>query len=100
MSSLEDEDLQALVDLLRSNPQEGEADLYRRALDQFDRVIIRRAMNQSGGNLTKAAALLGLSRVTLRSKLRAIRSGQEKHEGNGSGQAQSGSEQVEHHQTL
>jgi two-component system nitrogen regulation response regulator GlnG len=75
MAPLEDEELEALIALLRSDTSRGEGDLYRRALEQFDRVIVSHVMDQAGGNLTKAAERLGLSRVTLRSKLRAIRHG-------------------------
>jgi len=75
MAPLEDEELDALIGLLRSDSSRGEGDLYRRALEQFDRVIVSHVMDQAGGNLTKAAERLGLSRVTLRSKLRALRQG-------------------------
>ncbi len=78
MSPLEDEELEALIALLRSDSSRGEGDLYRRALEQFDRVIVSHVMDQAGGNLTKAAERLGLSRVTLRSKLRAMRQGVQK----------------------
>ncbi|HEX4070411.1 MAG TPA: helix-turn-helix domain-containing protein [Planctomycetaceae bacterium] len=77
MAPLEDEELEALIALLRSDSSRGEGDLYRRALEQFDRVIVSHVMDQAGGNLTKAAERLGLSRVTLRSKLRAMRHGVE-----------------------
>ena len=62
MSPLEDEELEALIALLRSDSSRGEGDLYRRALEQFDRVIVSHVMDQAGGNLTKAAERLGLSR--------------------------------------
>lgn len=50
-----------------------EANIYRRARDHFDRLLIARVMQQTGGNQNKAAEILGLSRVTLRARLRAIR---------------------------
>ena len=78
MAPLAEDDLDALISLLRSDLTRGDGDLYRRALEHFDRVIVCHAMDQSGGNLTKAAERLGLSRVTLRSKLRAMRRGVEK----------------------
>jgi DNA-binding protein Fis len=68
----ETDDLQRLVKLLDSRFADDQTDLYRRALEQFDRVILRRALEHCDGNLTRAAALLGLSRVTLRSKLRSL----------------------------
>lgn len=66
------DDVDALLGLLRGDWADADGDLYRRALEHFDRVIVCHAMDQAGGNLTKAAERLGLSRVTLRSKLRAI----------------------------
>jgi DNA-binding protein Fis len=68
----ESDDVQRLVKLLDSRFADDQTDLYRRALEQFDRVILRRALEHCDGNLTRAAALLGLSRVTLRSKLRSL----------------------------
>jgi DNA-binding protein Fis len=78
MATLAEDELDALISLLRSDLTRGDRDLYRRALEHFDHVIVCHAMDQSGGNLTKAAERLGLSRVTLRSKLRAMRRGVEK----------------------
>ena len=49
-----------------------EADLYRRAIEQFDRELLVRALAQVSGHQANAATLLGLSRPTLRSKLRAL----------------------------
>jgi DNA-binding protein Fis len=68
----EQDDIQALIKLLDIRLASDQTDLYRRALEQFDRVILRRALERCEGNLTRAAAMLGLSRVTLRSKLRAL----------------------------
>ena len=71
-------DLEALMGLLQGDSTRGDGDLYRRALEHFDRLIVGHVMDQAGGNLTKAAERLGLSRVTLRSKLRTMRRGAEK----------------------
>lgn len=49
-----------------------EADLYRRAIEYLDRLLLARALAQSGGHQSNAATLLGLSRPTLRTKLRAL----------------------------
>jgi hypothetical protein len=68
----ETDDIQLLMKLLDPRLATDQTDLYRRALEQFDRVILRRALERCDGNLTRAAALLGLSRVTLRSKLRSL----------------------------
>jgi DNA-binding NtrC family response regulator len=45
--------------------------LYELALSEFDRVLITQILDATGGNLSKAAQRLGLSRNTLRSKMRA-----------------------------
>jgi two-component system, NtrC family, nitrogen regulation response regulator GlnG len=50
----------------------GQSDVYRRAREQFDRLVILRAMQQADGNQNQAAEILGISRVTLRAKLRSM----------------------------
>lgn len=50
----------------------GETDLYRRAREQFDRLIILAAMQHAGGVRSQAGKILGLSQVTLRAKLRTM----------------------------
>ncbi|MDB5390471.1 MAG: sigma-54-dependent Fis family transcriptional regulator [Planctomycetaceae bacterium] len=49
------------------------SDLYRRALLQFDSLIVARAMQASEGHQSRAAEILGISRPTLRAKLRIIK---------------------------
>ena len=46
-------------------------DVYRRSLEIFDRLILTTAVTHASGNQTRAAEMLGISRFTLRSKLRA-----------------------------
>jgi len=65
------ENWQQLGELLESWFSSGQSDLYRRALEHFDRMILTRAVQQSGGNQTRASEILGISRFTLRTKLRA-----------------------------
>lgn len=50
----------------------NETDLYRRGLEHFDRLLLTRALQHTGGNQTRVAELLGMSRVTLRAKLRTL----------------------------
>ncbi len=52
--------------------EEGRGDGYRRIIQHFDRLVILQAMNLAGGLQSRAADLLGLSRPTLRLKLRSI----------------------------
>ncbi len=71
-------DTQALPDTAWQTLQEdfrawligGETDLYRRAKEQFDQLVILGAMQHAGGNRSQAGKILGLSQVTLRAKLR------------------------------
>jgi two-component system nitrogen regulation response regulator GlnG len=69
---LPDGDMQGLQKFVEMSLKAGETDIYRRARDFFDRFVILRAMQQVGGNQHRAAELLGLSRVTLRARLRAL----------------------------
>jgi DNA-binding protein Fis len=41
-------------------------------IQKFDRLVIQNAMNEAKGMQARAAEILGLSRPTLRSKLRTI----------------------------
>ena len=52
----------------------GETDLYRRARERFDRLIILGAMQHASGNRSQAGKILGLSQVTLRARLRSMAS--------------------------
>jgi two-component system nitrogen regulation response regulator GlnG len=71
-ASLPEVDAQSLPQFIETTIKNGEKDVYRRALENFDRLIISQAMRQANGNQTQAAQILGLSRVTLRAKLRSI----------------------------
>ena len=65
------ENWQSLGEQLETWFATGPMDLYRRALEHFDRLVLIRAMRQSGGNQSRASEIRGVSRFTLRSKLRA-----------------------------
>lgn len=47
-------------------------DIYREAVIRFDRLVVTQAMKHANGLQTKACELLGLSRPTLRAKLRTL----------------------------
>jgi len=74
-NEVEWEDLHRMVEAAFTR---GETDIYRRLREQFDRLLILRAMQAAGGNQNRAAELLGLSRVTLRARLRSLQLAVEK----------------------
>ena len=73
LSQLGDTTWQSIAESVERDFQGRPDDLYRRALLHFDRLLVTRAMQQSNGHQARAAEILGISRPTLRSKLRAIK---------------------------
>jgi two-component system nitrogen regulation response regulator GlnG len=62
-------DVAALVrELLRA----GAADVYRRVWQRVDRAVLEEVLQHVKGNQVQAAELLGISRTTLRLKMRAL----------------------------
>jgi nitrogen regulation protein NR(I) len=53
----------------RALTTEGEGNLFDACMDRFASLLIREALNLSGGNRSRAAKLLGLSRPTLLAKI-------------------------------
>jgi len=70
---LSDADWQSLRDVVENWIASGQTDVYRRVREQFDRLVIVRAMQQADGNQNRTAEILGISRATLRARLRAMR---------------------------
>jgi two-component system nitrogen regulation response regulator GlnG len=62
-------DLQELIESLLNSEQ---GDIYRRATDALDRVLLSRVLAHTHGHQGKASELLGLHRATLRHKLRTL----------------------------
>jgi two-component system nitrogen regulation response regulator GlnG len=52
--------------------EEGSDNLYAEAISTAERQLLRQVLEHTAGNQLKAAGILGISRVTLRSKLRAL----------------------------
>ena len=50
----------------------GEPDIYRRVSTEMDRVLLEAVLRHVKGNQVQASELLGISRTTLRAKLRAL----------------------------
>jgi DNA-binding NtrC family response regulator len=68
----DDESADCLTEYVRALLDGGTGDLHRRAVEPLERELIRRALEQTNGNQTAAAGLLGLHRNTLRNKLREL----------------------------
>lgn len=62
-------DLQRLVEEMLAT---GEMDIYRRAMLEADRVILESVLRHVRGNQVQASELLGISRTTLRARMRAL----------------------------
>jgi nitrogen regulation protein NR(I) len=56
----------------------GELDIYRRVALEMDRALLAVVLRHVHGNQVKASDLLGISRTTLRAKMRALKMGSEK----------------------
>jgi DNA-binding NtrC family response regulator len=56
----------------------GELDIYRRMVLEMDRAVLTALLRHVEGNQVKASELLGISRTTLRAKLRALNMGADK----------------------
>ncbi len=59
-----------IIDLIREElSSKNKGNVFDSCMDQFAGILIREALNITGGNRTKAARLLGLSRPTLHSRI-------------------------------
>ena len=63
-------DVSALVNQLL---RDGESDIYQKVISEVDRVILKEVLNAARGNQFRASEILGISRNTLRSKLKAAK---------------------------
>lgn len=61
--------MKALTEQLRSS---GSNNLYREVGNTVDRLVLETVMQHVSGNQQQAAGLLGISRMTLRAKLKAL----------------------------
>jgi two-component system nitrogen regulation response regulator GlnG len=67
-SAFDRDSMQELVERLLEH---GEADIYDRAVALMDRIVIPRVLRHTQGNLQHACELLGISRNTLKGKMRS-----------------------------
>jgi two-component system nitrogen regulation response regulator GlnG len=70
--------LAGLRELTETLLRAGEMDIYRRVCQEMDQVVLATVLRHVKGNQVKASELLGISRTTLRAKLRALRLGNDK----------------------
>jgi two-component system nitrogen regulation response regulator GlnG len=61
-----------LAAFIEARLPEGHGRLYEEVMEAVERVLLARALRQTHGHQTQASELLGLSRATLRHKLRAL----------------------------
>ncbi len=78
VGAIPDVDWGVLREYVEAAAAQGQTDIYRRALERFDRLVISHVMRTAGGQQNRAAEMLGLSRVTLRAKLRHLQMSVEK----------------------
>ena len=69
---VDDDMWRELGDFVEAALENKQVDVYRQALARLDRLLIGQAMKQAGGLQSRAAELLGISRPTLRAKLRSL----------------------------
>jgi two-component system nitrogen regulation response regulator GlnG len=69
----------ALEEFVKTAISRGETDVYRKALEHFDRLLVSCALEQTHGQQNRAAEILGMSRPTLRAKLRNMQLSNKKH---------------------
>ena len=72
--SVNDEAWRSLGAFVEQTMTDQSVDVYRRSLVYFDRLLVSQAMKVAKGLQSRAAEILGLSRPTLRAKIRAIES--------------------------
>jgi two-component system nitrogen regulation response regulator GlnG len=64
--------IEALAEFTEGLLRAGEPDIYRRVCQEVDRVVLETVLEHVKGNQVKASELLGISRTTLRAKLRTL----------------------------
>ena len=65
-------DWQTLALAVEAGLGSSATDLYRIAREEFDRLLLQRVLRFTDGNQARAAEMLGLSRTTLRAKVRGL----------------------------
>jgi two-component system nitrogen regulation response regulator GlnG len=61
-----------LADFIESRIHSGTTTLYSESLQEMERVLLHRVLHHHGGNQSRAAEQLGITRGSLRNKIRAL----------------------------
>jgi two-component system nitrogen regulation response regulator GlnG len=85
LDSPEATDWYLLAEMLEEGIQSKRPELYRHLIQRFDLLVVTNVMKAVGGLQSHAADILGLSRPTLRAKLRAIAKAATEHQQVGKG---------------
>jgi DNA-binding NtrC family response regulator len=75
---LAEDSLAGLEEFTEGLLRAGEMDIYYRVCLEMDRVVLSAVLRHVHGNQVKASELLGISRTTLRAKLRTLKMGSDK----------------------
>lgn len=70
------EGLETLEAYLVESLKTGSGDIYSEYVGQFDRYLCRRVLKHTGGNQSRAARILGITRRSLRTKIRRLKAQQ------------------------
>jgi DNA-binding NtrC family response regulator len=73
-----DDDFTGLAHFTEGLLRAGEMEVYRRVTEKMDRVVLTAVLRHVKGNQVKASEILGISRTTLRAKLRTLHLGNDK----------------------
>jgi len=65
--------LAGLIDFTQEMLREGDVDIYQRVCLEMDRAVLSTVLGHVQGNQVKASEMLGISRTTLRAKLRELK---------------------------
>ena len=61
-----------LIRFVDQRVREGSTTLYQESLDRMERQLLRRVLEETHGNQVHAARILGITRGSLRTKIRAL----------------------------